>query len=74
MEYICDAPGDRTWFRLVTEGEAVLESELMRHAVEKYFRREWEQGGRELPAADHACSSSRTSARRRISSARCRCS
>ena len=23
MEYVCDAPGDRTWFRLVTEGEAV---------------------------------------------------
>ena len=43
MEYICDAPGDRTWFRLVSEGEATLESELMRHAVEKYFRREWEK-------------------------------
>jgi len=43
MEYVCDAPGDRTWFRLVSEGEAVMESELMRHAVEKYFRREWEK-------------------------------
>jgi len=43
MEYICDAPGDRTWFRLVSEGEAVMESEFMRHAVEKYFRREWEK-------------------------------
>ena len=43
MEYICDAPGDRTWFRLVSEGEATMESELMRHAVEKYFRREWEK-------------------------------
>ena len=43
MEYICDAPGDRTWFRLVSEGEAAMESELMRHAVEKYFRREWEK-------------------------------
>ena len=43
MEYICDAPGDRTWFRLVSEGEAVMESEVMRHAVEKYFRREWEK-------------------------------
>lgn len=40
MEYICDAPGDRTWFRLVTEGEAATESEAMRHAVEKHFRRE----------------------------------
>ena len=41
MEYVCDAPGDRTWFRLMHEGEAALESEVMRHAVEKYFRREW---------------------------------
>lgn len=40
MEYICDAPGDRTWFQLVTEGEASAESEAMRHAVEKHFRRE----------------------------------
>ena len=43
MEYICDAPDDRTWFRLVSEGEALAESEQMRHAVEKYFRREWEK-------------------------------
>ena len=43
MEYICDAPGDKTWFRLVSESEAAYESELMRHAVEKYFRREWEK-------------------------------
>ena len=43
MEYICDAPAGRTWFRLVSEGEAALESEVMRHAVEKYFRREWEK-------------------------------
>jgi len=43
MEYICDAPGDRTWFRLVTEGEAAAESEAMRHAVEKHFRRERER-------------------------------
>jgi hypothetical protein len=40
MEYICDAPGDRTWFQLVTEGEAAAESEAMRHAVEKHFLRE----------------------------------
>jgi hypothetical protein len=43
MEYICDAPGDRTWFQLVTEGEAAAESEAMRHAVEKHFRRERER-------------------------------
>ena len=34
MEYVCDAPGGRTWFRLVSEGEAAMESEVMRHAVE----------------------------------------
>jgi hypothetical protein len=43
MEYVCDAPGDRTWFRLVSEGEASAESEQMCHAVEKYFRREWDK-------------------------------
>jgi hypothetical protein len=42
MQYICDAPGRRTWFRIETEAEAVAESEAMRHAVEKYFRRERE--------------------------------
>ena len=40
MQFICDAPGRKTWFRIETEGEAALESEAMRHAVEKYFRRE----------------------------------
>ena len=43
MEYICDAPGNLTWFQLVTEGEAAAESEAMRHAVEKHFRRERER-------------------------------
>ncbi len=43
MEYVCDAPGDRTWFRLVTEGEAAAESDSMRHAVEKHYRRERER-------------------------------
>lgn len=43
MKYVCDAPGDRTWFRIETESEAMQESELMRHAVEKYFRNEWEK-------------------------------
>ncbi len=43
MEYICDAPGDQTWFRLVHEGEATAESADMRHAVEKHFHREWEK-------------------------------
>ncbi len=43
MEYVCDAPGSLTWFRLVTEGEAAAESLEMRHAVEKHFRRERER-------------------------------
>lgn len=43
MEYICDAPKNQTWFRLVTEGEAIQESVLMRHAVEKHWRRERER-------------------------------
>ncbi|HUO98281.1 MAG TPA: hypothetical protein VMU01_06415 [Rhizomicrobium sp.] len=40
MQYVCDAPGKKTWFRIESEGEAAVESEAMRHAVEKYFRRE----------------------------------
>jgi hypothetical protein len=42
MEYVCDAPEGKTWFRFVTEGEAAAESRDMGHAVEKYFRRERE--------------------------------
>jgi hypothetical protein len=40
MRYVCDAPGGKTWFRLETVAEAVGESDVMRHAVEKYFRKE----------------------------------
>src|SRR5246127_2486441 len=43
MQYVCDAPKGKTWFRIETEGEAVHESLLMSHAVEKYFRREREK-------------------------------
>lgn len=39
MQFICDVAGGRTWFRIETEAEAARESELMRHAVEKHFRR-----------------------------------
>jgi hypothetical protein len=42
MKFICDAPEGKTWFRIETEAEAVAESQLMNHAVEKYFRRERE--------------------------------
>ena len=40
MEYVCDAPGGKTWFRIETEAEATAESQTMNHAVEKYFRKE----------------------------------
>ena len=54
MEYVCDAPDDKTWFRLMTEAEAVRESELMRHAVEKHFRRERERAAdRYQPPSSH---------------------
>lgn len=43
MEYVCDAPKNRTWFRLMAEGEAVAESDAMHHAVEKHYRRERER-------------------------------
>ncbi|HEY3917589.1 MAG TPA: hypothetical protein VGL83_07335 [Stellaceae bacterium] len=43
MRFVVDAPNGKTWFRLETEAEAVQESELMRHAVEKYFRLEREK-------------------------------
>src|SRR4051812_8422455 len=40
MQYVLDVSGGRTWFRLETEGEALRESEMMHHAVDKYYRRE----------------------------------
>lgn len=42
MQFVCDAPGQTSWFRIETEGEAVFESQLMGHAVEKHFRRAWD--------------------------------
>ena len=39
MQYVCDATNRRTWFRIETEAEAEAESELMRHAVAKHFKR-----------------------------------
>ena len=43
MRFVCDAAGQKAWFRIETEAEAARESELMRHAVEKHFRRAQEQ-------------------------------
>ncbi len=43
MQFVCDADGRKTWFRIETEAEAARESELMGHAVEKHFRRAYEE-------------------------------
>jgi hypothetical protein len=37
MQYVCDAPGRKTWFRIETDGEALLEAELMRNAIEVQY-------------------------------------
>ena len=39
MDYVCDAPGDLTWFRIETDAEAETEAQVMNHAVDKHFRR-----------------------------------
>ncbi len=41
MQFVCDAPHG-TWFRMDTEAEAIQESQLMSHAVEKYYRQAYE--------------------------------
>ena len=43
MQYVCDALKGRTWFRIESDAEAIAETSLMRHAVEKHFRREQER-------------------------------
>ncbi|KLK90688.1 hypothetical protein AA309_24380 [Microvirga vignae] len=42
MQFVCDAPGQTSWFRIESEGEATLESRIMGHAVEKHFRQAWD--------------------------------
>ena len=39
MQFICDAPDGKVWFRIETEAEAEAEAALMEHAVDKHFRR-----------------------------------
>lgn len=39
MQFVCDAPVNKTWFRIETESEAARDSDAMGHAVEKHFRR-----------------------------------
>jgi hypothetical protein len=43
VQYVCDALKGRTWFRIESDAEAIAETSLMRHAVEKHFRREQER-------------------------------
>lgn len=43
MQFTCDAPGKKAWFRIETEHEAEAEAQMMRHAVDKYFLRELER-------------------------------
>ena len=40
MQFVCECSKGRTWFRIETDAEAEAETTLMRHAVEKHFRRE----------------------------------
>jgi hypothetical protein len=46
MRYVCDAPDGKTWFGMDSEAEAAAESDIMRHAVEKFFRVEKEKAVR----------------------------
>lgn len=45
MQFVCDGPNG-TWFRMETEGEAIQESQLMAHSVEKYFKQEAENAAK----------------------------
>jgi hypothetical protein len=54
MKFVCDAPDGKTWFRIETEAEAARESEMMQHAVEKYFLQEWEKAAASFSAPARA--------------------
>jgi hypothetical protein len=51
MQFVCDAPDGKTWFRIETEGEAALESRAMNHAVERYFVRHRDQASQSFKPA-----------------------
>ena len=46
MQYVCDGPSNKTWFRIETEAEAVLEARAMNHAVDKHFKMSYEQAAK----------------------------
>lgn len=52
MEFVCDAPDRTTWFRLESDLEAARESEVMAHAVEKHFRRAWDEAAARYAPGD----------------------
>lgn len=54
MQFVCDAPDGKTWFRIETEGEAALESQAMNHAVEKYFLRDRDRATQSFTPAQPA--------------------
>jgi hypothetical protein len=39
MKFVCDAPDGKTWFRIESDAEAMRESELMGHSIDKHFAR-----------------------------------
>ena len=41
MQYVCDA-GDDTWFRIETQGEAMVEARIMNHTLDLNFRAAYE--------------------------------
>jgi hypothetical protein len=52
MQFICDAPGNKTWFRIETAAEAAAESLAMSHAVEKYFLAEEDKAARKYRSTE----------------------
>ncbi|MDB5570032.1 MAG: hypothetical protein JWN93_1215 [Hyphomicrobiales bacterium] len=54
MQFVCDAPDGKTWFRIETEAEASAESDLMQHAVYKHFCRKREEASLSFKPASRA--------------------
>ena len=52
MEFICDAPGGKSWFRIETAAEAAADSLAMSHAVEKFFLAEEDKATRRYRSSE----------------------
>jgi hypothetical protein len=50
MDYVCDVPGGKTWFRIETEAEAIRESALMPGPLPRPF-----SVGTRRPDVKHGC-------------------